>query len=98
MTRPTLQEIADMPHCAGLDAVRQHYDPHWLEPRPDVDPDAPVKQFKVTVEYVRYVEDCHTVTVEASTREEAIEIAEDEVLALHPEAEDLESVADEVDS
>jgi hypothetical protein len=27
--KPTLQEIANMPHTQTVLAMREHYDPHW---------------------------------------------------------------------
>lgn len=29
MTKPTLQEIANLPHTQAVNAMREHYDPQW---------------------------------------------------------------------
>lgn len=41
--KPTLQEIANMPHSIAVMAMREHYDPEWplvtSDPEPETDED-----------------------------------------------------------
>lgn len=73
MSKPTLQAIADMPLMAGIQAMRQHYNPNWQgalgEPG-----DGPIKtMFRVSIGYT--CQDEVSYTVDAKDDDEAYDIA-----------------------
>ena len=80
--RPTLAEIAAMPMPASIMAMRKHYDPHWGRL-----PEEGTKRFMVKAEYSYVVREEYSDIIEAESREEADEIATEQILL---EGEDCE--------
>lgn len=70
MDKPTLHEIAAMPLPASLNAMREHYNPHWGKPIPE---DGEKQSYSVRVYY--HVTGDEIYDVEAFTEEEAVELA-----------------------
>lgn len=80
--KPTLAEIAAMPLPASIMAMRQHYDPNWGRL-----PEEGTKRFMVKADYSYVVHSEYSDIIEAESREEAEEIATDDILS---EGEDCE--------
>lgn len=74
MDKPSLHEIAAMPFPLSREAMRQHYNPDWGR---ETSEDGQKRKFRVRAEYsVTEYLDC---TIEAFTKEEAREEAEQEI-------------------
>lgn len=73
--RPTLHEIAAMPFPASVEAMREHYNPHWGKDTGD----GQLRTFKVKVIYETRSDEIQVVEVEAFTEQEALDLAEDKV-------------------
>lgn len=90
--KPSLQEIANMPREAGLDALRKHYDPKWGLPLPE--DHGELREFKVSIDYT--LRDCEYYTVEACSAEEAEDKATAEFERAHGLDAEIEDVTAEV--
>lgn len=84
--RPTLHEIAAMPFPASVEAMREHYNPHWGKDTGDNE----LRTYRVKVIYETRSDEIQVVEVEAFTEEEALDLAEDKV------AEDFMTDDDEI--
>ena len=73
--KPTIAEIAAMPMPASIMAMREHYDPYWGRL-----PEEGTKRFMVKAEYSYVVREEYSDIIEAESREEADEIATEQIL------------------
>ncbi len=88
MTKPSIQEIAEMPYPASMMAMREHYNPDWHKPEPDGET---LMKYRVTMDFA--VRDSRTYTVEALDEEHAEKLADDALNAdksIPHDAEDFE--------
>lgn len=72
--RPSLHDIAAMPHSQTRTAIQQHYDPDWGSVSLDGDG---AFEFRVEIEWSYRSDETETITVRANTEDEARQMARD---------------------
>lgn len=68
--RPSLHEIANMPHSMAQAAIRKHYDPHWGEPCLD-EGEGNLWDIAIHFTYVTTTDDVERVQIRATSEAEA---------------------------